>query len=76
MFSLLEKKQQAILIQEINYVKFKKGSTIASKGEQSSNMYLINKGSVACDINYQRKPLLKSESHIPGVKDESLSFKE
>eukprot|EP00347_Sterkiella_histriomuscorum_P002012 403369812 len=46
LFPLLEKKQQAMLIQEIQIAKFKKGTIIAKEGEESSNIYIINKGLV------------------------------
>jgi len=54
-FPLLGKKQQAMLIQEIGFIKFKKGSIIAREGEESLNLYILSKGIVASEMSYHPK---------------------
>ena len=39
-----------MLIQEISFVKFKKGSLIAKEAESSSNIYIVNKGVIVSEV--------------------------
>ena len=39
-----------MLIYEITQCKFKKGSIIANEGDQGNNIYIINKGLIACEV--------------------------
>lgn len=49
-------------------MKFKKDSLICREGEESNNIYIVNKGLIACEMTYQPKSF-KTDSQARKLTD-------
>ena len=66
---MLEKKQEAMLISEIGFTKFKKDTIIGNCEDECSNLYFISKGTIACELESGSPKNVQ-----PGINDAAIPY--